>query len=253
MIVKFLGYANSIQHKDSSNVSLLVSSANFNLLIDVSGSPIMEMKRANIDPISLSMVLLTHSHVDHIYALPSLIHQLWLMGKKDPLIILSNKETIKVAKQLCEAFSLRKKKGMFTIIWETIEQGVYLTPIDNIKVEVFAVAHGVDTIGCAIVEYDKKFVYLADGAPLSQYPKCTYDADILVHEAGGLSDQEDILNSRGHSSAYQAGQTANLLHANLLLICHIEEDITKQKKMLKEAKQVFLNTKLPVLYKAYNI
>ena len=126
MVVSFLGYANSVQHIDSGNVSICVSSSNFNLLIDVSGAPIMEMKKAHVDPMCLSMILLTHSHIDHMYALPSLIHQLWLMGKRDPLIILSNEETIKVAKQLCEAFSLSQKKGMFTIIWKTIEEGIYL-------------------------------------------------------------------------------------------------------------------------------
>ena len=69
MIVYVLGSTGSIQGREASNTSLAVTSAGRTLLIDVSGSPIQALKRSNIDPLSVDVLLLTHAHIDHLYAL----------------------------------------------------------------------------------------------------------------------------------------------------------------------------------------
>ena len=253
MKIQFLGYAESIQHCDSSNVSLVVSDSDVTILIDVSGAPVMELKKANVDPLSISLLLLTHSHVDHIYALPSLIHQLWLMGRKEALVVLSNSETISLARKLCDVFNLSEKKNMFPIEWKILEKGKYENPLGSLSLEVFPVKHGVPTIGCSVDSWKKRFVYLSDGTPTSTYPKCVYDADILVHEAGGLAEDEKVLNSKGHSSSKEAGETARKLRARKLFICHVEDDKDKIEYMIDEARKEFKNTHLPVLHQVYEI
>ena len=74
--VEFLGINGSIQERDSGNTSLIVKSDLVSIIVDVSAN-IQEAVKSDID-----IVILTHWHIDHVYALPSLLHQLWLKGRK---------------------------------------------------------------------------------------------------------------------------------------------------------------------------
>ncbi len=109
----FLGYTGSMQRRGVSNTSLAVTAEGRTLLVDLSGSPVQALKEADIDPATIAGVLLTHTHIDHIYALPSLLHQLWLGGRTEPLALISNGPTAAFAKRLIDLFDLERKKGSF--------------------------------------------------------------------------------------------------------------------------------------------
>ena len=100
MKIVFFGTAGAIQSKDNTNVSFSVVEKKLSILVDSSGNPVQYLKREGIDPKKLDILILTHSHTDHIYAVPSLIHNLWLMKRKKPLSIISNQFTINKANEL---------------------------------------------------------------------------------------------------------------------------------------------------------
>ena len=87
MKIVFFGTAGAIQSKDNANVSFSVVEKKLSILVDSSGNPVQYLNRVGIDPKKLDSLILTHSHIDHIYAVPSLIHNLWLMKRKKPLNI----------------------------------------------------------------------------------------------------------------------------------------------------------------------
>lgn len=251
MNVHFLGYTGSIQHAGSANVSLVVEESREVVLVDVSGAPVMEMLKAGIDPRDLKTVLITHSHIDHIYALPSLIHQLWLMGRAEPLVIVGNRETIGKARELCSLFGLEQKNRMFPLVWKILENGVYGSLAGQLRLTVFPVPHGVPTVGCVFESAHGKVAYFADCTADVAYPEVAYDADLLIHEAGGLCEDSAILAGKGHSSSRQAAEAARMLRAGRLVLCHLPSEVSMYQLMLAEAQAVFKRTELPVLYKAY--
>lgn len=104
---------------------------NQTLLIDVSGSPAHELLRRDISLPSITAVLLTHSHVDHVYGLPSLIHSLWMEGlfRETPLPILGTAETLAVASALIGAFGLETKKNAVKLEWRELPNDVS-APVD---------------------------------------------------------------------------------------------------------------------------
>lgn len=253
MNVHMLGYTGSVQHASSGNVSLAVQEGEQVVLVDVSGAPVMELLKAGLEPRNLSMVLITHSHIDHIYALPSLLHQLWLMGRTEPLVILGNQGTIGKARELCSLFGLEQKRKMFPIVWDVLETGRYDGPLGALRLSVFPVPHGVPTIGCVFESESSKFVYLADCTANFVYPELAYDADLIFHEAGGLEEDALVLAEKGHSSSRQAAEAARTLRAGRLVLCHLPSESNRYQLMLAEAKAVFERTELPVLYKAYEV
>ena len=253
MNVHLLGYTGSVQHEDSGNVSMVVTHDRTAILIDVSGAPVMELNKAGIELRDLTMVLITHAHIDHIYALPSLLHQLWLTGRSESLVVLGNRFTIQKARELCDVFMLEQKKRMFQIVWEVLEEGVYPGTLGSLRLSVFPVPHGVPAIGCAFEADYRKFVYFADCTSNFTYPAIAYDAHLLIHEAGGLTSDEPALAEKGHSSARQAALAARTLHAGSLVLCHLPERFSCYPEMIAEAKAVFEHTQLPELYKPYEV
>lgn len=249
MNVFFLGYTGSMQRQGVANTSLAVTVDDQTLLVDVSGSPIQALKEAKIDPKTLRAVLLTHTHIDHLYALPSLLHQLWLSGRTLALSIVGNKATIGFAKELVELFTLEKKQHFFPIHWQEIEEGD--VTLGKIHMQLFPVNHGVPTLGLSIRWVNKHLVYLADTIYTQALPTFLDGADILVHEAGGLKDTEEALAQKGHSSARQAAQCALDLKAKQLILVHLPEDPNEDELLLQEARLLFPATELPKLYVPY--
>lgn len=253
MQVHFLGVAGSIQGARSGNVSLLVSHSDTKVLIDVSGSPVQALSLCNVDPLGLTHLLLTHSHVDHLYGLPSLVHQLWLLGRTEELAVMGNGETIKRARALCEVFSLEGKNGMFPLIWTAFDEVEQAIPCNSMELHLFPVSHGVPTLGCLFSSAQGSIAYLADTAPMESYPQNLDNPSLLIHEAGGLDSSRDVLNSKGHSSALQAARAGADLQAERLFLCHLPENQELYAPMLTEARSLFPHTSIPEVFRSYEI
>lgn len=249
MTVFFLGSNGSLQSDISGNTSLLIDADNNLILVDVSGAPSQSIRKAGYDPINLSAVVLTHSHVDHLYALPSLLHNLWLLKRSQPLRIIGNTKTLECAQALCNVFGLLQKKGMFPIRWDICDNKSI--QLSEMFVHLFRVNHNVPTCGLVCTDTDFRLAYTADTGFLDTIPAQMYNADLLIHEAGGLASDETGLAAAGHSSARQAAQTALKANAKQLILCHLPLSPVVQQNMLTEAAAVFPNTSLPLLFTQY--
>ena len=71
--VIFLGTASALPSATQDNTSLLFESNDQYLMIDCSGNPYRKLLKLGIATEKLQHVLITHNHIDHCYALPSLI------------------------------------------------------------------------------------------------------------------------------------------------------------------------------------
>ena len=252
MTAVFLGKQGSLQCADSGNTSLLADSGDAFVLVDTSGAPAQLIRQAGYDPIDLDAVILTHTHIDHIYALPSLIHNLWILKRSKPLQIIGSAATLECAKALCGVFALFQKENMVPIQW-TVYGGKPMNIAKSLCVDFFAVAHTVPTYGILLTDDSARFAYSADTRMLKEIPFQMRDADLLVHEAGGIASDEESLEKTGHSSARQAAMTALKAQAERLILCHLPLSPELQKDMAAEASAVFPNTSLPVLFTPYDI
>lgn len=253
MNVEFAGILGSIQNAESGNTSLIVSHEDTNVLVDVSGSPIQNLAIAGVSRLFLDAVVITHPHVDHLYALPSLIHNLWLLGRSDALRVVGNSETLQVAKRLCDVFELEKKKNMFPLDWVPADSPWNTIKLPGFDINLFPVLHGVSTQGCSFTKEGKTIVYMADCRPMETYPEGIYYPSLLIHEAGGTAIEEPGLNSRGHSSARQAATVAKSLCCDKLILCHLPPSMESQATILSEARSIFPHASIPKLFHPYEV
>jgi Metal-dependent hydrolases of the beta-lactamase superfamily III len=237
---EFLGTNGSVADIDGANTSLIVRAGDRKFLVDVSSS----VSRA----LDVDCVILTHSHIDHVFALPSLIHQMWLTGRKEKLTVYAMGKTLKIANEMVELFNLRAKKGIFDI--EICEIG--FDSVMQGKAIALKNDHTEDSFSLLFEEGGKKLYYTSDTRPLSLTDVRVENSDVLVTEASGLSKNEEVLIRKGHSSGLDSGTLAKKIGAGNLYLCHLPSGDEKEQILL-EAKSVFKKAEIPELHKKYRI
>ena len=105
--ITFLGTANAVPNKDRENTHFLVESGEHRILVDCAGNPISRFDQTGHDPCSLTDIILTHFHPDHVAGLPILLLDLLIFGRKDPLNIYGLDKVIDQAVGMLELFEWR--------------------------------------------------------------------------------------------------------------------------------------------------
>ena len=238
--VVFLGTNGSLQERGSGNTSLLLLSNDIRILVDVS-SNIQEAVENDID-----VVIVTHSHTDHVYGIPSLLHQLWLSGRKRLLTIYAPKAVIPLIDSLINAFSLREKKNFFPLEIREVEN----FQVGNTEISFFKTDHTDASIGLLFKDDKGKILYTSDTRPIKEIKDDWIDSDILIHESSGSYIDEETLIKKGHSSSIDAANLANMIKCKKLILCHLP--LNDKDTILEEARNVFSNTIIPSTFYQYN-
>ncbi len=245
MKVTILGFSNGLDCLDSANTSLLVTTQQTSILVDVSSSPRQSLLKAGLDSLSLDAVLITHGHIDHVYAFPSLIHSMWLQNRTKPLSIVGNDFALEVCKHFFFYFKL-DKKIKFKIDWKDVSTN----KIGDIQISSFSLYHRpeVPVNGYTFIADGLKVSYFPDSVATLPVPECALDSDIFIHEAGGLEKDKEEIN-KSHTTALQAANMAKQAKAKELILVHVPESLEVRNAMLEEAKSVFANSFIPCSYK----
>jgi ribonuclease Z len=148
--IVFLGTSGSMPTADRAPTALLVRRGGERLLFDCAEGTQRQMLRSSVGLLDLREVFLTHYHADHYLGLPGMLKTFSLRGREVPI-------TIYGPPGLSDLFgSLRRIFGRLTYPYELVE----LRPGDSLergdyRLDAFAVAHGVSSVGYALVEADR--------------------------------------------------------------------------------------------------
>jgi ribonuclease Z len=189
-----------------------------------------------------------------MHALPSLIQNLRLIERKKPLHIICNRPTEKKAKQLLELFSIFPGGEKPPIEWICAEN-ITFNRIPGMRVDLFPVNHAIQTSGIKITTASSSLVYSADTAPSERLVGKSTGATVLIHEATGSDRDRRILNEDGHSSALQAGESAEKAGVDTLFLCHFDfRHGYLPEELRREAQSTFKgNVIIPELYRVYDV
>lgn len=237
--ITFLGINGSVQNRKSPNTSLVIENDKTSVLIDVSANLFFPVEK-NIDAL-----IITHEHIDHMYGLPSLLHQMWICKRQKPLVIICPEGIKEKVNNLIDSFALRLKKGIYEIDVQSVKE----MNIGSISFSFFKTEHTENSVGMMISEGSQKVIYTCDTAPISDLPECMHNPDLLIHETNSLSKDR----KPDHSGGIEAGMLAKKIKAEKLLICHLPADRNKQKEILKETKTVFNKTSIPKVLKTISV
>lgn len=225
-----LGTSDAVPDEQHDNTHMLLLGDERRVLIDCASNPVMRLRKIGVDPNSITDIIMTHFHPDHVSGVPLLLMNMWLLGRDKLLNLYGLEHTVRLMEQFLDAFEwgrwleypveikrLRDKK--MTPVLESID----------FKITSFPVTHFVPTIGLRF-EFPKSgkvLAYTCDTAPTANVIWLAKGADILLHEASGAS--------AGHSSAAQAGEMARQAKVKKLFLIHYPTGDYDPKILIKEA------------------
>jgi ribonuclease Z len=243
----FLGTSGAVPSATRDTTALVVVADEGALLIDCGGSPAAKLRRAGVDPLALTHVLITHMHPDHAYGLPALVQNLMLLGRERELVVLCRPEHLEPIQQVLSAFHVWGRPGMFplrlaptgtAVATRALELGplvVSTAPNDHGSMPNYAVR--VDVID----QHERGVAYSSDTAPCDAVVALARGAHTLIHEA--TFPHRDRGRFGVHSTAREAGEVAARAGVRRLILTHIEADYHDELEALAaEAEKPFGGT-----------
>ncbi len=230
-----LGSSNAIPDPKHENTHMVLAGSSHAVLIDCVNNPILRLEQAGISHTDITDLVLTHFHPDHVSGVPLLLMDMWLMDRSLPLQIHGLKHTLDRLEKLMDLYGWKEWPGFFKVTFHRIPERELSPVLDCEEFSLVAspVQHFIPTIGLAMLIHrsGKKIVYSCDTEPCASLLRLAADADVLFHEAAGPKP--------GHSSAAQAGETAETAKAGALYLIHYPTGDQFSAGLVAEARQCF--------------
>jgi len=230
-----LGTAAAIPDKDHANTYLAVEGEQGFYLIDCGDNPIVRIQRMGLTPERLRGLIITHFHPDHVFGVPILLMDTWILGRTDPLPVYGLQDVIERFEAMMTLFRWQEWPKLFPVPCRPIpeEVGALVLEDDEFRITSAPVEHLVPTLGLRIENKrsGRVVAYSCDTSPCDAVVTLARGADILIHEAA-----KDTL---GHSSAAQAGEIARRAGAARLVLIHYRPAPWKYDRWIEEAAAAF--------------
>jgi ribonuclease Z len=230
-----LGTAAAVADEAHANTYLAVEGERGFFLIDCGDSPLVRIRRAGLPPKRLRGLVITHFHPDHVFGIPILLMNLWLLGRTDPLPVYGLQDAVERFKAMMDLFRWQEWPEFFPVRCRTVveEVGALVLEDEEFRITGAPVEHLVPTMGLRIENRrsGRVLAYSSDTSPCDAMVALAQGATILIHEAAK--------NTLGHSSAAQAGEIARRAGAGRLALIHYRPAPWKYDRWLKEAAAAF--------------
>lgn len=230
-----LGSSNAVPDQDHENTHMALVGHEGIILIDCVGTPTVRLKQAGLDLHRVTDLILTHFHPDHVSGVPSLLMNMWLLGRKNSINVHGLAYTLDRMEKLMDFYDWASWPNFYPVNFHRLPE-TELTPVLNsgeFVIEASPVHHLVPTVGLRIKMplVKKVLAYSCDTEPCSEVVRLADGADVLIHEASGAT--------LGHSSAQQAGQVASQAEVGRLYLIHYPTGGFDSPSLLPQAAQTY--------------
>jgi len=232
--VIILGSSNAIPDKDHENTHLVVVGRERTVLVDCVSNPIVRLEQAGVDFNSVTDMILTHFHPDHVSGVPLLLMDMWLLGRQRQLNVYGLHSTLDRVESLMGFYEWGQWPNFFPTAFIRLPASELTTVLDCPDFKIFSspVRHMIPNIGLRVeFQNQKTLAYSCDTEPCEEVVRLASGADLLIHEAAGPA--------QGHSSPSQAGEIASKAEAGRLLLIHYPNGEFRTADLVAEASARF--------------
>jgi ribonuclease Z len=240
--VTFYGTSSAIPSRDRgfACIGLSESETKGLVLLDCGDGAIRNLLKFGADVNSISDILISHHHSDHITGITQIIETMGIKKRKTNLRVYG-------PSGLAEYFGTVQKITNVASKREFQIELVELVPNQTIifagySADTFGMDHTIPCLGYRITCPDKKILsYTGDTMPCPSVRALGREVDVFIHEATFL--QKDVERARPpkHSTAFEAATAARSADVKKLILTHVNDDHETPGLMMKEAKSEFEN------------
>lgn len=203
------------------------------------------MRQMGLKTSRLYSIFISHLHGDHCFGLIGLISTLSMMNRTQPLHIYAHADLQKLLQPLIEYHC--GEMLSFEVVFHHINPRKQAVIFEdrNITVETIPLKHKVPTCGFLFRDKgQKRYAYISDTMYSPKIIPLISGVDMLYHESTYTDEHEARCKSTTHSTARQAATIARDAEVRDLLIGHFSARVDDHQLFLKEAQEVFPNTRL---------
>ncbi len=226
---------NGLYPTDASPTSgYLVSYNDVNVLLDVGSGVFLKLKKI-IKPESLSAVIITHYHFDHVSDIGVLSYYLQTVNKK--LIVYAPKDGSSYEELIKSSpyFDFRPIDSLTTY------------NVDGLKINFYEMCHPIVTYSVSITAGDKKLSYSSDSNLNGDFEGLLSGCDLAIMDSGFL--KKDWNEHKPLISARHVGLLGKKFKVSRVLISHFNPTYNRED-IIKEAKEEFSAVE-PAEFKQY--
>lgn len=238
MQLHLLGTGAALTDPHRTTTMLAFTSGSDTLVVDCGGDVMQRLLAAGVDIDSISGLIVTHEHADHVSGFPLFMEKIWLAGRRRPLPVYGIAPALEQARSCFGTFDTSGWEDMPEIIWKEVALEEQTLVIEEAPWRVTAtpVEHAKPNIGLRVEEPDtgRVVAYSCDTEPAETFARLADGADVMVHEANG--------EMSGHTSAEQAAGIAAEAGADRLLLVHLPPDMSDDD--LTAARKTFSSVEL---------
>jgi ribonuclease Z len=220
------------------------------VLLDCGDGSLSRLLKFGADPNSVSEILLTHYHSDHLTGITQVIETMGIRRREKPLRLFGPpglKEYFSTVQKITNVAS----KSTFKI--ELGEIGPKQKfELEGYSVETFKMEHTIPCIGYRLTCPDGRILaYTGDTMLCEALKSLGAEADLFIHEATYLHKDIERAKTPRHSTTLQAAIAAKAAKAKRLVLTHVSDENEKPEEMLKEARAEFPG--VSVAYDGYSV
>ncbi len=203
---------------------LAFEGAESTLVVDCGGDVVQRLQAAGIDLATITALILTHEHPDHVGGFPLFMEKIWLAGRRHPVPVHGPEAALSQARRTFETFNTSGWEGLPEIQWKPVplEPDAPVLEGGHWRVTAAPGTHSVPVIGLRVEATPNggTVTYSADTERSDAITQLARGADILVHEGtGGFG---------GHTSMADAAQVAAEANAGRLILVHLPPDMAER-------------------------
>lgn len=229
--IKFLGSGDALGSGGRMQACLHVAGAPGQFLIDCGATVLVAMKRFNIDPSLIEMIIISHLHGDHFAGIPFFILDAQFRNRSQPLIVAGPpglEGRVKAAMEILFPGSSKIKQKFAIDFVKLVKEKE--NSLKWIKVIPFEVTHvsGAPAYALRIEGQGKVIAYSGDTEWVNNLEKVGQNADIFIMEAYFFEKK-----IKYHLSYQTLLEKCKHLKCPLIILTHLHEDILKRTKELE--------------------
>ena len=157
MKITFLGTGSMLPTRERNPIGVLISHSNETLLFDCGEGTQRQMKIAGISPASITKILLSHWHGDHVFGLPGLLLTMGTSHYQGTLALYGPKQTKIRFKKMRDLYI---HQNTLKIAVTEISQKKFYENAD-FSLEALPLDHSTPVMGYSLIEKDKRKINVA--------------------------------------------------------------------------------------------
>jgi ribonuclease BN (tRNA processing enzyme) len=226
------------------------------LLLDTGGGfeVVAQLRRAGIDLGAVTRIFLSHRHSDHLAGLEPLLLHIGLQAMRSgqgaaDVHVYGHASVLEAARTILEVVASTAPQLIAAagghLYWQPLTAGVPVAVWPEVTITAILADHVPDdgtNFGCAVDHRTavgtRRLVYSGDTRPTEALRRAAHDAEVLIHEAGGVDARQVSVSNAGHSTAGEAARQAAAAGVTRLCLFHIPDDAIVPA-LLEEARHNF--------------